>query len=78
MAINALVYSWSVHNALVPETPLEVRRTTARACGWLEKNILSDKIELYNSFFSGSIKTQEVGFLCTNLLHNILLLHVFF
>ena len=57
MAINALFYSWTQHNKLLSTLPGNVRDVLIKSCHWLAKNVLSDRYQHMNAFFSGSVKT---------------------
>ena len=56
MAINALFYSWSQHGKLLPTLPANLRDVLLKSCHWLSENVLSDRYQHMNAFFSGSVK----------------------
>lgn len=57
MAVNALLYTWSEHNQLVPDLPPNVKDVLVRGCDWLASNALGSRYQHMNVFFSGSVKS---------------------
>lgn len=61
MALNTLLYSWTVDGVFIPETPAAVVDVVSRASQWLVQNVLSDKYKPYSITFSGSVKSFDVS-----------------
>ncbi len=59
MAINALLYTWMEGNALVKETPIQVKKVVVGAAKWLVKHALNAKAKCV--VFSGSVKSENVS-----------------
>ena len=61
VAVNALLYTWTENQKLLPNTPQKVRTVINNASQWLVKHALSDKYKAFNVIFSGSVKTVDVS-----------------
>ena len=61
MALNALLYSWTVNGGFIPETPAAVVDVASKAGQWLTQNVLSGKYKPYSITFSGSVKAYIVS-----------------
>ena len=61
VAVNALFYTWTENQKLIPTTPPQVIRVIRNASQWLLKHTLSGQYKPYNVIFSGSVKTIDVS-----------------
>ena len=61
MALNTLLYTWTVRGELVADTPTAVRDVASKAGQWLTRNVLSGDFEAYCVTFSGSVKSMTVS-----------------
>lgn len=60
MAVNTLLYTWTVGGEFIADTPTAVRDVTSKAGLWLSQNVLSGEYKPYSVTFSGSVKSVDV------------------
>jgi len=60
MAVNALLYIWTLGSEFIMGASDEVVGTITNASQWLVKHSLSGQYKDFNAVFSGSVKTVEV------------------